>query len=46
MLERIRNRYMAYYITDAQLERYCKLGVITEEQMTELKAERENVFGK
>lgn len=34
--ERIKERYLKNYITDSQLERFKALGVITEEQYTEL----------
>ena len=34
--ERIKERYLKNYITDAQLERFKALGVITQEQYTEL----------
>ena len=36
--ERIKQRYLKNYITDNQLERFKTLGVITEEQYTELYA--------
>ena len=34
--ERIKERYLKNYITDSQLERFNALGVITQEQYTEL----------
>ena len=34
--ERIKERYLKNYITDAQLERFKALGVITQEQYDEL----------
>ena len=34
--ERIKERYIKNYITDSQLERFKALGVITQEQYTEL----------
>ena len=34
--ERIKERYIKNYITDAQLERFKALGVITQEQYDEL----------
>ena len=34
--ERIKERYLKNYITDAQLERFKALGIITEDQYTEL----------
>ena len=34
----IKERYLKNYITDSQLERFKALGVITEEQYTELYA--------
>ena len=34
--ERIKERYLKNYITDSQLERFKALGVITQEQYTEL----------
>ena len=34
--ERIKERYLKNYITDAQLERFKALGIITEAQYTEL----------
>ena len=34
--ERIKDRYLKNYITDSQLERFKALGVITEQQYTEL----------
>lgn len=34
--ERIKERYLKNYITDSQLERFKALGVISEEQYTEL----------
>ena len=37
-LERIKERYIKNYITDAQLERFKALGIITETQYTELYA--------
>ena len=36
--ERIKERYLKNYITDAQLVRFKDLGVITEEQYAELYA--------
>ena len=36
--ERIKDRYMKNYITDAQLDRFKALGVISEEQYAELYA--------
>lgn len=36
--EGIKERYLKNYITDAQLERFKTLGVISEEQYTELYA--------
>lgn len=42
MYEKIKERYLRYYITDAQLERYVMLGVITQEQADSIKAERDN----
>lgn len=36
--EKIKERYMKNYITDAQLERFKALGVITAEQYDELYA--------
>ena len=36
--ERIKERYMKNYITDSQLVRFKSLGIITEEQYTELYA--------
>ena len=40
MFDRIKERYGKYYITEAQLGRYVSLGVITEEQAEEIKADR------
>lgn len=40
MYNRIRERYLKYYITDTQLDRYVALGVITEEQATEIRESR------
>ena len=34
--EKIKERYLKNYITDIQLERFKALGVITQEQYTEL----------
>ena len=34
--ERIKERYLKNYITDAQLERFKALGIITQEQYDEL----------
>lgn len=45
--EKIRDRYLKNYITDAQLIRFKDLGVITDEQYAELYAEKhseENVL--
>ena len=36
--ERIKERYLKNYITDAQLERFKALGIITQEQYDELYA--------
>ena len=36
--ERIKERYLKNYITDAQLDRFNALGVISEEQYAELYA--------
>ena len=36
--ERIKERYLKNYITDAQLERFKALGIITEAQYAELYA--------
>ena len=38
--DRIKERYMKNYITDAQLERFKALGVISEAQYAELYAEK------
>lgn len=40
MFEKIRERYMKYYVTDAQLERYVTLGVINAEQAESIRKER------
>lgn len=40
MYERVKERYMKYYVTDVQLARYVSLGVVTEEQAEEIKATR------
>ena len=40
--ERIKERYLKNYITDAQLERFKALGIITEAQYTELFAASKN----
>lgn len=40
MFEKIKERYMKYYVTDAQLERYVTLGVITAEQAESIRKER------
>ena len=36
--EKIKERYLKNYITDSQLERFKALGIITDEQYTELYA--------
>ena len=43
--EKIRERYMRNYITDAQLQRFVDLGIITQEQYDALWTEKhgENV---
>lgn len=41
MFEKIKERYLKYYVRDDQLERYVALKVITEEQAAEIKAARE-----
>lgn len=40
MYDKIRDRYLRYYITDVQLDRYVALGVVTQEQADALRAER------
>lgn len=45
MFERIKERYLKYYVTEGQLARYVALGVITEEQAEEIKAARESEQG-
>lgn len=40
MFEKIKERYLMYYITDEQLDRYVSLGVITNAQTEELRKER------
>lgn len=44
MFEKIKERYQKYYITDAQLERYVELSVISREQADEIK-ELEKITG-
>ncbi len=41
MYEKLKDRYLKYYITDAQLARYVALGVLTGEQAEELRQARE-----
>ena len=38
--EQIKTRYLKYYVTEEQLDRYVELGVITKEQATEIRASR------
>ena len=38
--EKIMQRYMKYYVTDAQLKRYYELGVITQEEYNTIYATR------
>lgn len=40
MYEKIKERYLRYYVTDAQLKRYAELGVLTNEQVATIKASR------
>lgn len=40
MFEKIKSRYMKYYVTDTQLKRYVEIGVLTEKQATEIKQAR------
>lgn len=40
MYEKIKERYLKYFITDAQLDRYVSLGVITEDQAEEIRNSR------
>lgn len=40
MFEKIKERYLKNYVRDDQLARYVALGVITEEQAKEIKAEK------
>lgn len=35
-IEQIKERYLKNYITDSQLERFLKLGIITDEEFNEL----------
>lgn len=37
MYETIKQRYLKNYVTDAQLDKYVSLGVITEEQAREIR---------
>lgn len=39
MFDQIKARYVAGYITDAQLDRYVDLGAITAQQAAELRGE-------
>ena len=38
--EKIHERYLKNYITDAQLQRFVDLGIITQEQCTALQSEK------
>lgn len=38
--DKIRERYLKNYITDAQLRRFAALGIITDSQRSELTAEK------
>lgn len=40
MYERIKERYLKNYVTDAQLDRYVSLGVITQLQAEEIRASK------
>lgn len=40
MFNKIKERYLKYYITEAQLERYVALEVITSEQAEEIRKAR------
>lgn len=40
MFNKIKERYLKYYITEAQLERYVTLEVITSEQAEEIRKAR------
>lgn len=40
MFEKIRDRYLRYYVTDAQLARYVALSVLTEQQAEEIRNAR------
>ena len=40
MYERIKTRYLKNYVTDAQLDRYVALGVITQLQAEEIRASK------
>lgn len=40
MFEKIRDRYLRYYVTDAQLDRYVALSVLTEEQAESIRQAR------
>lgn len=40
MYEKIKERYLKYYITNAQLDRYVTLEVITNEQAEEIRKAR------
>lgn len=39
----LKERYLRFGITDVQLERYKKLGVITEEEFEHIKKSREDI---
>ena len=41
MFEKIKERYRKYYVTDAQLDRYVALSVLTEEQAADIRSTRE-----
>ena len=45
MYEKIKDRYARYYVTDAQLDRYVTLGVITAQQAEEIRSTR-NIAGE
>ena len=40
MYEKIRDRYLQYYIRDDQLSRYIDLGILTSEQTKSMQDER------
>lgn len=45
MFEKIKKRYLKYYVTEEQLARYVALGAINEEQAEEINAARSEQGG-